>query len=313
VREFGSIERRSRIEADANPWAGSPGMAPYAMPDKPINYFQPIAAMTIAVLMTCHNRRELTLNCLSCLARATLPEGSKVEVTLVDDGSSDGTGEQVAARFPSVEVIRGDGNLYWCGGMREAWKHAAKTDPDYYVFLNDDVALALNAMVELIGSAGSPAARRIIVGAMRDPVSGRVTYGGRFGRKGDDLREPAGHPEVCTTMNANLTLVTRAVYQEMGMFYEGFSHGLGDYDYGFQAVRRGIEVIQSACFLGSCARNSTQGTFLDRSLPRRRRFQLIMQPKGLPWRAWVAYNRRNSGWLWAYHSIAPYLRIVLGR
>lgn len=268
--------------------------------------------MTIAILMTCHNRCDLTVHCLSRLVLVALPEGIKVQVTLVDDGSSDNTLDQVQRRFPFVDVIRGDGNLYWCGGMRIAWLHAAKADPDYYVFLNDDVSLELFALEDLISIVGSSCARRIAVGVMKDPNSGSVTYGGRFGKKGAGLREPTGKPEICATFNANLVLLTRAVYRELGVFHHSYVHGMGDYDYGFEAVRRGVEVIQSGRYLGSCAKNPTDGTFYDRSLSRKRRFNLIMQPKGLPFRSWLTYNRRNSGWLWPYHSLAPYLRILLG-
>ena len=71
--------------------------------------------MKIAILMTCHNRRETTLRCLRGLP-------SDVEVYLVDDGSTDGTDEAVKATFPKVNVIRGTGNLYWAKGMELAWK-----------------------------------------------------------------------------------------------------------------------------------------------------------------------------------------------
>lgn len=78
----------------------------------------------IAVLLTCHNRREKTLSCLQSLFGATMPEGYKTEVFLVDDGSTDGTGEAVEKCFPQVTVIQGDGNLYWNKGMNLAWKNA---------------------------------------------------------------------------------------------------------------------------------------------------------------------------------------------
>lgn len=45
----------------------------------------------IAVLMTCHNRRETTLKCLSSLYDQALPSGVTFKTYLVDDGCADGT------------------------------------------------------------------------------------------------------------------------------------------------------------------------------------------------------------------------------
>ena len=80
--------------------------------------------MKIAILMTCHNRRETTLRCLESLAlEKRVGVGQwKIDVFLVDDGSTDGTDEAVKATFPKVNVIRGTGNLYWAKGMELAWK-----------------------------------------------------------------------------------------------------------------------------------------------------------------------------------------------
>ncbi len=52
--------------------------------------------------------------------------GLELSVYLVDDGSSDGTGDAVRQAYPSVSVIRGDGTLFWNRGMRKAWEDALK-------------------------------------------------------------------------------------------------------------------------------------------------------------------------------------------
>ena len=78
----------------------------------------------IAVLMACHNRVVTTLCCLERLFNNNLAD---IDVWLVDDGSSDGTETRVRERFPSVNVIKGTGNLYWARGMRLAWEKAIET------------------------------------------------------------------------------------------------------------------------------------------------------------------------------------------
>ena len=93
---------------------------------------------SIAVLMTCHNRVNSTLECLAHLYEQTALDRVVLSVYLVDDGSSDGTGEQVHERFPDVNVLKGDGSLFWNGGMHRAFGEALKVGFDYYLWLNDD-------------------------------------------------------------------------------------------------------------------------------------------------------------------------------
>ena len=50
----------------------------------------------IATLLTCHNRKEKTLKCLNSITAQHIPKQvGKIDVFLVDDGSTDGTSEAV--------------------------------------------------------------------------------------------------------------------------------------------------------------------------------------------------------------------------
>ena len=267
--------------------------------------------MHIAALLTCHNRREKTLECLRCLAAQELPDGVSIHVTLVDDGSSDGTAAAVAEAYPQTRLLHGSGYLFWCGGMRLAWSTADKDAPDYYLLANDDTHLDRDALQTLLAMVGTPDARIIAVAAIRDPTSGELNYGGIRRKSG---RVPAtGKVEACDTFNANAVLIPNAVYQELGSFHPAYTHGMGDFDYGYLASRNGISILQSAHTLGNCGHNSCTGTWQDRSLPMTQRLRKLHSPKGLPFKEWAVYCRRNSGWLWPYRMISPILRILLGR
>lgn len=268
--------------------------------------------MNIALVMTCHNRREMTLRCLRSLQEQRRPAECRMNLYLMDDGSSDGTGEAVKAVWSDAVVLQGDGTLFWNQGMREAWQRAAADDPDYYFLVNDDTEFVPHALEQLLRLAGSPENRRIAVAAVADPESGQVVYGGvtRDGRRLVPLR---GQPVPVDTFNANGVLLTRAVYEEMGVFHHAYRHSMGDYDYGFQARQRGIEIWVAGEILGQCRPNSIRGTWRDRALTRRQRWQKITGPKGLPWREWLEYNRRNYPGSWPWRTLSPYLRVLLGR
>lgn len=285
----------------------------------------------IATLLTCHNRRDKTLACLRALRAQVSPtfefvfslpvahaiqnhkSTALLEVFLVDDASTDGTASAVRELWPEATVIAGNGNLFWCGGMRVAWKEAAKTDPDYYLLLNDDTTITEDAVSELLSLAPSAGSPGIAVAPIADPATGSVVCGGHLGHAPRPV-VPRGVHAFCDTMNANCTLVPRSVFKIIGMFHHVYTHAMGDFDYGFLASRNGIPIIQAAKVLGTSKPNPSAHTWLDRQLPRRERFRLLWKnPKGLPFFEWATYCRRNVGWIWPYRAISPALRILLGR
>ncbi len=205
----------------------------------------------IAILMTCHNRRDKTVLCLKALQRQDLPEGTRLSVYVVDDGSSDGTSDAIKSIFPSARLLSGDGSLFWCGGMRRAWQEAAKPDCQHYLWMNDDTSLFASAVADLLETLEYVRHQRgqdaIIVGAIRSPDSETATYGGVMrmknrGSLGFNAMAPTGQPAECDTMNGNCVLVPRTIAEVVGNLSSQFTHGMGDFDYGLRRRRKGIAV-----------------------------------------------------------------------
>ena len=267
--------------------------------------------MRVSALLTCFNRKAETLDCLQRIFAQNLPKGARLQIVLVDDGSTDGTSEAVLSSFPEVRIIGGDGSLFWCGGMRRAWQEAALDQPDYFLLVNDDTLLEASALENLLALAPTPDHLVIAVGAICDAETAVPTYGG-IARKSGNMSAPNGEPAKCDTFNANAVLIPRAVHARQGILHHAYTHGMGDFDYGFQASRRGIKIIQTGGFVGTCSRNSDKGTWRDTSLTRRERWSLIRSPKGLPFREWLVFNYRNIGWSWPVKTISPYIRVLLG-
>ena len=88
-----------------------------------------------------HNRYKITEAFVRHLLSQTYKD---IFLVLVDDGSTDGTAEMVSKLYPNSVILKGDGNLWWGGGLHMAYnwlKDNAKAD-DIIWFANDDTDFA---------------------------------------------------------------------------------------------------------------------------------------------------------------------------
>lgn len=210
--------------------------------------------MNLAVLITCHNRQDKTLKCLESLYNSTLPKNCKYEVFLVDDGSTDGTSGAVELKFPNVHIIRGSGNLFWNGGMRLAWNHAAKNNFDFYLWLNDDTELKDSAIATILADSKKLKDKSIICGTCLSKKSVSITYGG-YDEENHDIIVPNGKLQECYFFNGNIVLVPRTVFEIVGLLDSRFRHSLGDFDYGLRAGKHFIKSYVASEYLGFCESN----------------------------------------------------------
>jgi GT2 family glycosyltransferase len=89
-------------------------------------------APSIDVVIVVHNRYELTSSCLRHLAAQSIPH----RVVLIDNCSTDGTGERVARDWPEALVLASDRNR----SFAEACNRGARAgDGEIVVLLNNDV------------------------------------------------------------------------------------------------------------------------------------------------------------------------------
>lgn len=275
------------------------------------------ARQAIAVLLTVHDRRQETLACLARLTEQAAAAECSIRVVLVDDGSRDGTGDAVRARFPEVRVEVGSGQLYWNGGMRRAFEIAELEDPEFYLFLNDDTHLLPGALAGLLRThrelAAAGVRRCVVVGSTVDPETGTQSYGGwRRGSRLEPARltlvPPADRAVPCDTMNGNCVLVPREVAWLVGNLDPTFTHRMGDLDYGLRATSAGCALYVAPGFAGACLANSGRGLWIEAGLSPRERWRRLLGPKGLPPREWLTFTSRHSGPLWPVHFAWPYLK-----
>lgn len=193
----------------------------------------------IAVILTCHNRKEKTLACLRSLYKIS----SYFKIYLTDDACTDGTSTAIKNEFPDVYIIKGDGNLFWSRGMYTAWKEAIKSDYDYYLWLNDDIEVFPSFLKELFYCEKLKGDKCIISGLIADKSTKEIIYGGTNYNK--QLCQESDTPQEILYMNGNLVLIPRFVVKKIGILDPTFHHDLGDVDYGLTAIENGIKVYST--------------------------------------------------------------------
>ena len=252
--------------------------------------------MEVAVLMSVFNRREKTLACLSaCFAQFEVMKPDRkysFSVYMTEDGCTDGTSDAVSEFFPSVHIIHGDGTLYWNRGMCAAWNEAAKSDPDFYIWLNDDTIIRDGALSVLLETSAALGHRAIVAGTAAGS-DGSLTYGGRTSG-GKIIVPDRTIPVGCDIFNGNLVLVPRHVFKKLGTMDQVFSHSFGDYDYGVRAAKAGIISAVAPGVLAECDRNPGVPKWRDASYPLKERFKALTGPKGRPLREQFVYDTRLS-------------------
>ena len=230
----------------------------------------------------------------------------------MDDGSTDGTEQEIRVRYPQVNIIKGDGNLYWNRGMHLAWQTASqKNDYDHYIWLNDDTSLFDNALDVLLSAAEQTENKAIIVGASCSKKTGELTYSGY--NLNEELIDPMGKLEQTTFFNGNCVLVPKYVYHQVGNLDPLFHHAIGDFDYGLRALHAKVKAFVAPAFLAHCENNDTLPEWCLPSVPIKKKVMSLYSPLGCshPY-YFFRYELRHFGVFVALkHLFSIHLRMII--
>lgn len=192
-----------------------------------------------------HNRREISAAFAAAVARQTM---SDLVLVMVDDGSTDGTAEAVKALLPTAVVLRGNGNLWWAGGLQKAlnWLGARGLSPDAAVaFMNDDTGFDDDFFERATRELRHlPPGNFMVVPGVFYPSLTRseeaiVCDWPRF-----RYRDYGRHPERIDCSSTRSLFMRWQDLRRVGGFHPTtLPHYLSDYEFTIRARRRGIRLV----------------------------------------------------------------------
>ena len=88
----------------------------------------------ISVVLPCYNEESAILECVNSIKKDISKSEFEYEIIIVDDGSTDGTGDWVSAKYPSVKYIYQKNS-----GVSSARNNAIRnTRGEWIAFLDSD-------------------------------------------------------------------------------------------------------------------------------------------------------------------------------
>jgi GT2 family glycosyltransferase len=194
----------------------------------------------VAIVIPVYNRLKVTLNCLERLADSSVFDWA--DVIVVDDGSSDGTADAVERRFPQVILLKGNGNLWWAGGINMGMRHAYQKGAKYLIWLNDDCVPVDDALRTLYDYSREHNA--IAVGQAFCP-SGHYYGGHKKTWTGLKLLSCSETQSIlCDAFGGNAVCIPRDVVDAIDYLdAKRMPMAPADADYGLRAKKRGLKAF----------------------------------------------------------------------
>jgi GT2 family glycosyltransferase len=211
----------------------------------------PQASPKVSIITLTWNSYEVTRDCLLTLKKLDYPN---FEIIVVDNGSTDGSQEQLDRDFPEVRHLRNRTNLGFSGGNNVAIRDALARNADYLLLLNNDTIVSPTFLRELVQVAESdekigllnpkiyyfePPDRIWYAGGLRKPWRVFPKHLGLHKRDDGSYNETR---EV-TFITGCALLVKAAVVRKIGLLDEIFFLGFEDADWSVRALQAGFKGV----------------------------------------------------------------------
>lgn len=210
-----------------------------------------------SILIAIYNRLETTKRGLASLydALGHYQRSGKAtcqfDVVVVDDGSTDGSSAWIAANYPDIHLLQGNGDLWWSGATNVGAKFAIETlHSDFLLLWNDDISPDSSYFLEVEKLALRPDATTTVFGSkILAGTSGKIwSIGGYFTKWGKYgmYRDPGESATFfdCDWLPGMGTIVPASAISQKGLYWDEkqFPQYHGDSDYTLRCKENGYQI-----------------------------------------------------------------------
>ncbi len=204
----------------------------------------------VAVVVLNWRQAEMTAACLRSVQALTYPH---VLTIVVDNHSQDGSIEKLRSWFPEVVILETKRNLGFAGGVNVGIRYALAHGADWVLLLNNDAMVAPDLLEKLLSVAAKDPrigvvapqifysdepSHRWSIGSRRSPLTlaPRDFGPGRAERANWTKPRPVDYVLGCAM------LVRSRVFQEVGLFDEGYFFYYEDLDFSLRVQQAGYQL-----------------------------------------------------------------------
>lgn len=202
------------------------------------------------------NQREEALVCLELLRKGR-DSRFELEMAVVDNGSSDGSGQIIQEKFPEVKVILNKTNRGAAGGRNDLFDYFLSTAADYLMILDPDVSIRpgfFSALLEEIQRAPDIGCIGVKAYYADQPdifwFKGGALYNpwlGQFEKSGQKEKDTGQyeHSEEIHAIPAGFTFAKREVIEKFPRMDERYFIYFEESDWNFKIRRADYRLVTS--------------------------------------------------------------------
>ncbi len=200
---------------------------------------------TVSIVIVNYNGEYFLEPCLKSVFNLNYPK-TKLEIIVVDNGSTDGSIDLIKKQFPKVKIIENDVNNY-CKANNLGIKESKS---DYIAFLNNDTEVDKNWLIELIKIIEEDSK----IGAVGSKIlypNGQISNVGHFGlpnfywgEKGAfENADQFANIEERNSLCGVAVLYPKRIFGKVGCFDEDFIIYMEDVDMSYRVKQGGFKLV----------------------------------------------------------------------
>jgi GT2 family glycosyltransferase len=196
----------------------------------------------IYIILPVHNRVEITRSFLECLKRQT---HNNYHLILIDDGCTDTTVEITKKLVPNLDIVKGDGSLWWGGSLHEAYLHLKEKkiyDDDFVLIANDDTRFSNDFIETGISLLRDKTKTLLLARAFSEQRSCELDRGIHINWPLMTFKQAERNDEINCLSTRGLFLKAKDYLSLDGFLPHKLPHYCSDYEFTIRASRQGYNL-----------------------------------------------------------------------